>query len=59
MKGYIILEFDGNPSHYIKVEHITLVIDKNGYANLTLLNGDEFATNKKTADIIKAIKEQI
>ncbi len=59
MKGYIILEFNGKPSHYIKVEHITMIIDKNGSANLSLLNGDEFETNKRTVDIIKAIKEQI
>jgi hypothetical protein len=59
MKGYITLEFDGKPSHYIKVEHITMITDKNGYANLTLINGEEIETNKKTIDIIKAIKEQI
>ena len=59
MKGYIILEFDGKPSHYIKIEHITMITDKNGYANLTFTNGEELETNKKTADIVKAIKEQI
>lgn len=59
MQGYITLEFNGKPSHYIRVEHITMITDKNGCANLTFTNGDELETNKKTTDIIKAIKEQI
>lgn len=59
MKGYLTLDFGGTPSHYIKVEHITMITDKNGYAILSLINGYEVETNKKTTEIIKAMSEEI
>ncbi len=58
MKGYITLEFDGKPSHYINIDHITMIINDNGYAELTFTNGDRLETNRKFEEVIKLIKEQ-
>lgn len=57
MEGYIELFFDNKVSHYIKIEHISCIENRNGSALISMLNGNDIETFRDFNDIIKQIKE--
>ena len=58
MKGFIELIFDNKVSHYIRIEHISVIENRNGTAIILLLNGDEIETSRDFNEVIKQIKEK-
>lgn len=58
MKGFIELVFDGKLSHCIRIDHISVIENRNDVAVISLLNGDEIETNRDFNEVIKQVKDK-